>query len=929
MPLDVPTLGTFVLYAALIACGYTFAVSLAAAGGRPRMLRSARMGTFATVALVACAVFLLAYAFQTHDFRIRYVARYSDRSMPAIYLWTSLWGGQDGSLLWWSFLLSGYTAAFTWWIGDRYRELQPYIFATLMTVFAFFFVLMLFAANPFATTFGPPPPDGEGLNPLLQNYWMVIHPPSLYMGLTGWAIPFAFVVAALITGRLGNEWILASRRWVLVAWGFLSLGNMLGMFWSYEELGWGGYWAWDPVENASFMPWLTATAYLHSVMIQERKGMLKVWNVFLLIWTFILTIFGTFLTRSGLIASVHSFARSDIGVYFAWYLVLLVAATTLLVAYRIPDLRYGWRIGSTEFAVAAGFGFVSALVLFVTGTEFDILLFAGAALLPAGLVGVVKLVEVLRLDVWKQPARVEGKRRIVESLLSREFAFLFNNWILIGMLGFVMISTTFPLLSEALRGETVTVGPEFYNQWMVPLGVILLFLMGVGPAISWRKATGKNLLQAFRLPALAGVVCAIGHVVGGSAAGFPAYVEVQPMYDTGIGDWLAFITGFSPVVCTSIAAFTMGTVLQEYWRGVRVRMKNKGEDPLTALVQLVSRARRRYGGYLVHAGIVLMYVGFTGAAYDTEREGALRPGQSLEVGAYELRYEGAIPEEDVNKRAVYGHLTLFRGGSEIGSAYPAKYIYRSHPEMPTTEVAFRHELFHDLYIIMAGWDPASGQATFRVIQRPLVSWIWFGGLLLLLGTFVAIAPTLKEVLGERTSSRPARRPRAAVAAATLLFVLFFAGLALVPGLAQAQEAGSSTLHAGSVEIHDPEERQLFERLLCECGDCQRLPLSTCGCSWAEGMRAELRARMDRSEPMAAIIAGYRERFGSGAISVPSDQGLDRALWVLPLALTLMAAIGLVAWVRRRGDGEVTPVSGGAGVEEYDDRLEEELRRLGE
>jgi cytochrome c-type biogenesis protein CcmF len=661
MPLDVPTLGTFVLYAALIACGYTFAVSLAAAGGRPRMLRSARMGTFATVALVACAVFLLAYAFQTHDFRIRYVARYSDRSMPAIYLWTSLWGGQDGSLLWWSFLLSGYTAAFTWWIGDRYRELQPYIFATLMTVFAFFFVLMLFAANPFATTFGPPPPDGEGLNPLLQNYWMVIHPPSLYMGLTGWAIPFAFVVAALITGRLGNEWILASRRWVLVAWGFLSLGNMLGMFWSYEELGWGGYWAWDPVENASFMPWLTATAYLHSVMIQERKGMLKVWNVFLLIWTFILTIFGTFLTRSGLIASVHSFARSDIGVYFAWYLVLLVAATTLLVAYRIPDLRYGWRIGSTEFAVAAGFGFVSALVLFVTGTEFDILLFAGAALLPAGLVGVVKLVEVLRLDVWKQPARVEGKRRIVESLLSREFAFLFNNWILIGMLGFVMISTTFPLLSEALRGETVTVGPEFYNQWMVPLGVILLFLMGVGPAISWRKATGKNLLQAFRLPALAGVVCAIGHVVGGSAAGFPAYVEVQPMYDTGIGDWLAFITGFSPVVCTSIAAFTMGTVLQEYWRGVRVRMKNKGEDPLTALVQLVSRARRRYGGYLVHAGIVLMYVGFTGAAYDTEREGALRPGQSLEVGAYELRYEGAIPEEDVNKRAVYGHLTLFRG----------------------------------------------------------------------------------------------------------------------------------------------------------------------------------------------------------------------------------------------------------------------------
>src|SRR5690606_37691982 len=265
--IDLPDLGTVLLCATLVCAAYTIAVSAAAAGGRPHLLRSARFGTLATVALVATAVFLLAYAFQTHDFRIRYVARYSDRSMSPAYLWTSLWGGQDGSLLWWSFLLSGYMAAFVWWVRDKYRELQPVMLATLMTVLSFFIVLQLFAANPFATTYGTPPADGEGLNPLLQNYWMAVHPPALYLGMTGWTVPFAFVVAALVTGRLHDEWIHAARRWVLVAFAFLSLGNILGAFWSYEELGWGGYWAWDPVENASFLPWLTGTAYLHSVMI--------------------------------------------------------------------------------------------------------------------------------------------------------------------------------------------------------------------------------------------------------------------------------------------------------------------------------------------------------------------------------------------------------------------------------------------------------------------------------------------------------------------------------------------------------------------------------------------------------------------------------------------------------------------------------------
>ncbi|QQR90496.1 MAG: cytochrome c biogenesis protein CcsA [Myxococcales bacterium] len=422
----IPVLGNLILSALLILAGYTFGVAIASSR-KPALLRSARFGAYASCALVLLAVCLLAYAFQTHDFRIRYVARYSDRSMPWWYLLASLWGGQDGSLLWWTFLLSLYTAACLRSLKGRYLELQPFILATLMGIFAFFAVLMLFAANPFATSYAGSPIDGEGLNPLLQNYWMTIHPPSLYMGFVGWSIPFAFVVAALITGRLGEEWIYASRRWTLIAWTFLSIGNVLGMIWSYEELGWGGYWAWDPVENAAILPWFSGTAFLHSVMIQERRGMLKVWNVALICLTFFLTIFGTFLTRSGLIASVHSFARSDIGIYFLWFLAGVSVFCIALVIWRLPRLR--------------------------AKSEMD-------------------------------------------SLLSREFSFLLQNWILLAILFFILVATLFPRISEWLRNEVVTVGPSYFNKWIVPLGLILLLLMGIGPLLAWRRATKKKFIAS-------------------------------------------------------------------------------------------------------------------------------------------------------------------------------------------------------------------------------------------------------------------------------------------------------------------------------------------------------------------------------------------------------------------------------------------------
>ena len=337
---SLPLFGSVAVLAVMLAASYTFAVALAAgSSGRPRTLQAARLGAYGTVCLIGVAVLCLTYAFVTHDFRLRYVAAHSDRSMPTVYLLTALWGGQDGSILWWLFLLGGYIGVCVRWLDGRHLELQPYILATLMVVALFFCVVMTFSANPFSESLSGARSDGLGMNALLQNYWMTIHPPCLYAGLVGCTVPFAFAMAALVTGRLDDEWVVACRTWALFAWLFLAIGNVLGALWAYESLGWGGYWGWDPVENASFLPLLTATAFIHSVMIQERRGLLKVWNIFLVCLTFLLTIFGTFLTRSGVVASVHSFAQSSLGDYFLAFLALIFVASATLIFFRWPELR--------------------------------------------------------------------------------------------------------------------------------------------------------------------------------------------------------------------------------------------------------------------------------------------------------------------------------------------------------------------------------------------------------------------------------------------------------------------------------------------------------------------------------------------------------------------------------------------------------------
>jgi cytochrome c-type biogenesis protein CcmF len=860
-PLDLPFFGSLVLGALLVAASYTFALGIIAGRGRPQLLPAVRHGVYACWALTAVAVFTLAYAFQAHDFRIRYVLRYSDRSMPWYYLVASLWGGQDGSLLWWSFLLTCYSAVCARSLKKRVPELAPYILATLMSVLIFFCVLMLFAANPFAVVASGSAVDGEGLNPLLQNYWMMIHPPMLYMGLVGWSVPFGFVIAALVTGRLQDEWIVAARRFTLFAWGALMVGNVLGMLWSYEELGWGGYWAWDPVENAAFMPLLAGTPFLHSIMLQERRGMFKVWNVFLLCLTFFMTIFGTFLTRSGMIASVHSFARSSIGTYFAWYMLLIVVVCAALIVWRLPLLRSEGRI---------------------------------------------------------------------DSLLSRDFVFLLNNWILMGMLFFVLIATTFPLISEALRGETVTVGKGYYNKWMIPLGLVLLALTGVGPLLAWRKSTRAQLWRVLIVPGVASLCFALLHIVVGPMFGYPAHVSSDEIYDTATGRVLAAIYGASPLLSTLVCSFVLVGHLQEFWRGTLARMRSARESFVVALIELVSRAKRRYGGYLVHLGLVAMYFGFTGAAYDTEQEAALKPGQSMQVRGFTLRYDGSRMETDPNRRMIFTDMSVLHGGRRIDGLAPAKFVYSRPQDTATTEVAIRSTLSEDIYAIMNSVNPQTKTATFRVIVRPFVAWIWLGCLFMIFGTFVCVSPSVREVLGELSPERSKRRPLPAMVTSALFLVVLGAAFLGARGLAHGQADGSSSLHAGSVTMHNIEEKQLFERLLCMCGDCQRLPLSTCSCSVADDLRAKIRDKIAGGATPQQIQEDYRAEFGPKSIAIPSDSGLDRALWAVPVVAIAMAA-GLLVW---RGRKWVTPVSvasaGGLApraADGYDAALDAELRKL--
>ncbi len=973
-----PVFGSTLLLAVMVVASYTFAVSLSAgASGRIKTLQAARLGAYGTVALIAVAVLCLAYAFVSHDFRLRYVAHYSDRSMPTIFLLTALWGGQDGSLLWWLFLLSGYIGVCVWSLGKKHLDLQPYIIATLMAVVIFFCILMAFAANPFSTSVSGARTDGEGLNPLLQNFYMIIHPPSLYVGFVGCTIPFAFGVAALVTGRLDAEWIQASRKFTIFALLFLAIGNTLGMLWAYEELGWGGYWAWDPVENAAFMPLLVIAAFAHSVMIQERRGMLKVWNVFLVCLTFFMTIFGTFLTRSGAIASVHSFAQSSIGEYFLWFLVMLAAFCATLIMYRWPELR-GLPPTSQLRTAAIASGWVVILALapgaWVLSGKIGSMSANVRVAVFAITIGVAVYIAIeLVFRRLTKGLKLKASRPRMESVLSREFTFLLNNFGLLGIMLFILVATTFPMVSEALWNEKVTVGPPYYNAWMQPLGLTVFLLMGVGTLFGWKKTSTEALKRAFVVPGTSFFVAAAAHFALGAKVGFPAVVWSEPIYGGALGKALAAFNAYTPVLGFSLCVFNAAVILQEFYllyrahaRSVDASTKDKDDAssrsflgwfspslrPVMAIIGfpvwmalLPPVGRRRYGGYLVHFGIVLMFLGFTGKSWNIDKETTLKPGQTYQVDRLTVQYVGPRMEVDNTKRMIFADVRVTEGGKEIGKMNPAKFNYKKMPESPTTEVSMLHSVRDDLYLVVGSINTETKVASLQIHLNPLVGFIWFGCFVFILGgSVICMWPELQA--GESRVWRVARGT-AAVATSVTMGIL----LALLPVPAFAQ--GTASQHAGSIQIDNPKEKAVFQALRCMCGTCPRELLSSCACSTADQTRERLRMRLAKGDTPQQIIDDYTAEYGTAALAIPPDKGANRAIYMAPLVAIAAAGVGLGVLLRRwrsnekadKEDAERKLASAGKksskksassdkGEDDdpkkrdtYDDRIDEELRSL--
>ena len=642
---------------------------VAGAKRRGDLALAAERSVYAVLMLSFVASLGVVDAFLNDRFEYWYVANYSSRNLETFFKVSGLWAGQRGSLLFWLLLLALFSSLAVFGNRNKNREFMPYVTGTLLTITSFFIVVLLFAdVNPFEKL-GFTPVDGAGLNPQLQNYWMTIHPPTLYLGFTAFTIPFAFAVAALLNGRLDSRWIVLTRKWTLLSWFFLSNGIVFGMRWAYEELGWGGYWFWDPVENASLLPWLTATAFLHSIQIQENRGMLKVWNMGLVILTFLLTIFATFLTRSGLIDSVHTFAQElRIAFIFLGFMSAIIIVGASLVIYRLPKLRSDNQI---------------------------------------------------------------------ESFLSRESAFLFNNLILLGVTFAVMWGTLLPLISEGFTGQEIAVGPPFFNRVNLPIGVALLALMGIGPVIAWRRATRKNLKKNFALPVIVGLVTA------------------------GVL-WLAGARHGLALATFGIAAFVMAIIVVEFWKGTRARARIEGEGVLPAFYHLIARNRRRWGGYIVHVGVVLIFTAFAAAPWYQEVRQTLEPGEVAIAESplghrYELTYEGIStnvrdPDKNLQWQAV-ALVSVTRDGTPLGTFTSEKRRYIRPEAQTITEVGIKSFPLEDLYIILADADlnrilagDAAGQAaTFTILIKPLVGWIWAGGLILTLGSLIAMWPAAERL----------------------------------------------------------------------------------------------------------------------------------------------------------------------------------------
>ena len=630
---------------------------------KPFLIVSAQRAVYAIWGLITLAAIVLVHAMLVSDFRFAYVAEHSNRDMPILYKFGAWWGGQEGSLLFWSWLLSSYAAVVTFSNRRKHRDMMPYVIAILMGVQVFFLLLNNFIANAFqmlATSEGQVIAadalrDGNGLNPLLQYPAMVIHPPMLYLGYVGFAVPFAFAIGSLITRQPGDGWIHTTRRWTLVTWLFQSCGIMLGAAWAYHVLGWGGYWGWDPVENASLLPWLSGTAFLHSVMMQEKKGMMKVWNIVLVSSTFFLCILGTFLTRSGVVQSVHAFSRSEIGKYFVSFLAVGIAATI----YLILD----------------------------------------------------------RLDYLKSESQLE-------SVVSRESSFLFNNLILLASCFAVLWGTLFPVISEYATGDKISLDADWYNRLMVPIGLFLLFLTGVGPLFAWRRTSIDSLRRNFQWPGMAALVLIAGLVVAG-------------------------MRNFYALISFGFCLFVALTVIIEFYKGGHSIAVKNNMNLLRALVELTHRNTRRYGGYLVHMGIVLMFIGFTGHAFNQSEVKELNDGDRMRVGNYDLKMVKLEQGENTNYAWQRATIRVSKNGQDLGLLEPEKRFYIA-SKQGTSEIGIRQRPNEDLYLNFGGMSDDNKRAVIQAYVFPLVDWIWIGGLILIGGTLICLVPSKIKMQYART-----------------------------------------------------------------------------------------------------------------------------------------------------------------------------------
>jgi cytochrome c-type biogenesis protein CcmF len=691
-PHPMPAFGSFCLLLALALSLYTllaggFALWGASRGGLSagevsgstwgRLGETARRAGIGSFIALCCAAFALVWAAFTCDYSVSYILHHTNRDLPTAYKFSALWSGQEGSLLLWAWLL----AAYGFVLRLRHKvdvKLTAYASTILAGIQVFFLLLLNFAAPPFAIQPGPVAQDGFGLSPLLQYPEMVIHPPMLYLGYVGFSVPFAFALGALMMRYPGEKWIHITRRWTMVTWMFLTCGIFLGAHWAYSVLGWGGYWGWDPVENASLMPWLTGTAFLHSVMMQEKRGMMKTWNVWLIFSTFMLTILGTLLTRAGLVSSVHAFAQSAIGTWFYWF-ILVVFAVCLFTFLRQKD----------------------------------------------------HLVSENKL----------------ESLVSRESSFLFNNMVLLAACFTVLWGTLFPVISEYVQGSRVTVGAPFYNRVNIPIGLFLLFLTGIGPLLAWRSTSLRSIRRNFVLPGIAMGATLVGLMIAGLRPWGGRLWQ---------GDDDLHATIFSLMTFT-LAAGVITAIAAEFLRGASVVGAQTGKNLAGATVLLVRRNTRRYGGYLVHFGIVVMFIGIAGGAFNQSQEQQMTYGDTLRIGPYTLICQSITQDSNANYDTDFALLDVYKDGRKITQLAPEKRFYLASQTF-STMVALHSTLRSDLYLVFMGRDPDTQQPIIKAFLNPLMAWIWIGVLIVVAGTLLALAPNLTRTPLRQEARVDARAP---------------------------------------------------------------------------------------------------------------------------------------------------------------------------